>query len=148
MKQAQRMALLATALAMATLATGCAVYMAAKQPEKKDISVLREGTGRGHVITELGAPMHTEERQDGRVDYYKFVQGYHPGVKAGRAVFHGVADFFTLGLWEIVGTPIEGIADGTEVKLEVYYDKSDRVRHVKALSGGKVIGTSRAATTK
>ena len=99
-------------------------------------------------VMELGSPMHTEDGPDGRVDYYKFVQGYHARVKAGRAVFHGVADFFTLGLWEIAGTPIEGIADGTEVKLEVHYDEHQRVRLVKALSGGEVIGSSQGGASQ
>ena len=47
-----------------------------------------------------------------------------------------VADFFTLGLWEIAGTPIEGAASGTQVKVEVLYDENDRVEAVKAYSGG------------
>ena len=84
--------------------------------------------------------LHTENRPEGKVDFYKFVQGYHGGVKAGRAIFHGAADVFTLGLWEVLGTPIEGYADGTEVKLEVYYDESDKVKSVNVLSGGDVLG--------
>ena len=29
---------------------------------------------------------------------------------AGRAVAHGVMDVLTLGLWEVVGTPVEAVA--------------------------------------
>ena len=148
MERVRRLMILGTAIGLVASTTGCAVYMAAKQPEKKDLSVLKEGTPRGQVVMELGSPMHTEDGPDGRVDYYKFVQGYHARVKAGRAVFHGVADFFTLGLWEIAGTPIEGIADGTEVKLEVHYDEHQRVRLVKALSGGEVIGSSQGGASQ
>ena len=115
--------------------SGCSVYMAAKQPEKKNMTVLSEGTPRGHVIAELGSPIHSEQTSDGKMDIYKFVQGYSKGAKAGRALFHGVADVATLGLWEVIGTPVEGIADGTEVTVEVHYDKDDRVSTVKSLSG-------------
>ena len=101
--------------------------MAAKQPEKKDLSVLSVGTPRSHVIAEIGAPIHTDKLEDGKMDIYKFVQGYTKGVKVGRAFLHGVADIFTLGIWEALGTPIELVADGNEATLEVYYDQDDRV---------------------
>ena len=148
MNQFRRMVGLVMVASVALLATNCSVYMAAKQPGKKDLSVLKEGTERGHVIAELGSPIHTEERPDGRMDIYKFVQGYHGGVKAGRALFHGTADVFTLGLWEVIGTPVEALYDGTEVKVEVYYDSSDKVRSVNTISGGEVIASPQEDTNK
>ena len=148
MKQFRRTAGLVMVVSVSLLATGCSVYMAAKQPGKKDLSVLKEGTARGHVIAELGSPIHTEERPDGRMDIYKFVQGYDDGVKVGRALFHGTADVLTLGLWEVVGTPVEALIDGTEVKVEVYYDSSDKVRSVNTVSGGEVIASSQEDTNK
>jgi hypothetical protein len=47
----------------------------------------------------------------------------------------GAADEFTLGLWEVVGTPIEGYANGTKVTIEVTYDKEDRVVQVVPIRG-------------
>jgi hypothetical protein len=41
----------------------------------------------------------------------------------------------TIGLWEVVGTPIETVADGTAVKVEVSYDGRDEVRAVHDLQG-------------
>ena len=133
----KRFLLLPLLIVSLCLISGCSVYMASKQPEKKDLSVLSEGTTRGHVIAEIGSPIHSEETSEGKMDIYKFVQGYSKGTKVGRAVFHGVADVFTLGLWEVISTPVEGIADGTEVTLEVYYGKNNKVKTVKALSGEK-----------
>ena len=121
------------------LSSSCSVYMATKQPTKKDLSVLSEGTPRSHVIAEIGPPIHTDELEDGKMDIYKFVQGYTKGAKVGRALFHGVADVFTLGIWEAVGTPIELIADGKEATLEVYYDKDNRVKTIKVISGEGVL---------
>ena len=113
--------------------------MAIKQPEKKDLSVLSEGTPRSHVIAEIGAPIHTDDLENGKMDIYKFVQGYTKGAKVGRVLFHGAADVLTLGIWEAVGTPIEMIADGKEATLEVYYGRDNRVKSIHVISGEEVI---------
>ena len=39
--------------------------MAAKQPEKKDVDLLKEGTSRAMLISEFGAPVISEYR-DGK----------------------------------------------------------------------------------
>jgi len=122
------------------LGQGCSVYMAANQPDKKDVSVFNAGTPRSHVIAEAGRPIHTKENADGTLtDTFVFVQGYSTGSKAGRALFHGAADFFTLGLWEVIGTPVEAVADGTEVQVEVHYDADEKVRNIIALSGNEAL---------
>ncbi len=119
---------------MTTVIQGCSVFMAAKQPPKKNMDVLHAGTSRASVIAEFGSPVHTETNAEGNhVDIFSFVQGYSKGVKASRAVFHGTADIFTLGLWEVIGTPVEAVADGTQVKVQVAYDKDDRVADVTTL---------------
>ena len=117
--------------------SGCAVYMAANQPAKKDVSVLKAGSPRTTVIAELGAPVHTSERAGLKVDVYNFVQGYTGVERGARAVLHGAADVFTLGLWEVIGTPIEGAANGTKVSVEVSYDKEERVTKVVPIKGAE-----------
>ena len=107
--------------------SGCSVFMAAKQPPKKDLSVLTAGTHRARLIAEFGAPIHTETKDGNKVDVFKFVQGYSTGAKTGRAVFHGAADVFTLGLWEVVGTPTEAAFDGQDMAVQVSYDAQDKV---------------------
>jgi len=115
--------------------TGCSVYMAAKQPKERDLSVLTVGTSRGHVIAELGAPMWSGERDGNKVDIFTFVQGYSTGARSARALFHGVSDVFTLGLWEVIGTPVEGAFSGSEMKIEIAYDEKERVRQAKNIGG-------------
>ena len=111
-------------------APGCSVYMATKQPTKKNVELFATGTPRSEIIAEFGNPTTTEE-QDGKIhDIFKFTQGYTDGAKTGRALFHGVADVFTLGLWEVLGTPIEASADGTEMAYEVIYNEDKRVEQV------------------
>lgn len=113
---------------------GCSVFMAAKQPPKKDLSILSVGTPRGLLLTEFGQPVASSTRDEKRVDLFSFTQGYSKPAKAGRALFHGAADVFTLGLWEVIGTPTEAVFDGTKMSLEVTYDEDDRVESVADLS--------------
>lgn len=113
--------------------SGCSVFMAAKQPGKKDIDLFRTGTSRSTLLAEFGMPAVSEIRNGKKFEIYRFVQGYSTGAKAGRAVFHGVADVFTLGLWEIVGTPAETVFSGNELAYEVSYDENDRVDQVIVL---------------
>jgi len=107
--------------------------MAAKQPPKKNLGVLKEGTPRSLLLAEFGQPVATETKDGKRVDVFSFTQGYSKGAKAGRALFHGAADVFTLGLWEVFATPTEGIFDGKKLAFEVTYDASDKVEKVITL---------------
>jgi hypothetical protein len=88
------------------------------------------------VLAEIGQPQASEMKDGKRVDVFSFVQGYSKGAKAGRAVFHGAADVFTLGLWEVVGTPTEFIFTGEKLAYEVTYNTSDKVEKVVKLMPG------------
>ncbi len=113
--------------------TSCSVFMAAKQPDKKNVELFKVGTPRSMLLAEFGMPTVSESREGKKYEIYKFVQGYSAGAKAGRAVFHGAADVLTLGLWEVVGTPVEGTFSGDEMAYEVRYDDESRVDQVIAL---------------
>lgn len=112
---------------------GCSVFMAAKQPSAKNIDLFRVGTPRSMLLAEFGLPTVSEVRNGKKCEIFKFVQGYSAGAKAGRAVFHGTADVLTLGLWEVVGTPTEGIFSGDEMVYDVCYDENDRIDQVITL---------------
>ena len=87
-------------------------------------------------MAELGAPIDTKRDGTRTVDIYKFTQGYHGAWKDSRGVGHGAADVLTLGIWEVVGTPIEGVANGTEMTIEVAYDQNEQVVATNAIQGG------------
>lgn len=123
------------AVTVLSVNTGCSVYMAAKQPRERDLSVLSPGTPRGYVIAELGAPVWSGEKVGEKVDVFTFTQGYSTGARSARALFHGISDVFTLGLWEVISTPVEGAFSGTEMKFEVTYNKDDQVKTAKNLTG-------------
>ncbi len=131
----RRLYLLVAVVSICSLTTGCAVYMAANQPGNKNFDLLKPGMPRDAIISEFGAPISTEEKDGEKTDVYKFVQGYPQGEKAFRAVGHGTMDVLTLGLWEVIGTPAEGIMHGKDVALKVLYDKDNKVKTVIYLAG-------------
>jgi len=113
---------------------GCSSQNALNQPELKDLSVLSVGVDRERLILEVGSPAHTEKLDNGnKVDLFNFIQGYSHGVRASRAVAHGIADVFTLGLWSIAGSQIEENYNGTILGYRVVYDQSDKVIKVDKL---------------
>jgi outer membrane protein assembly factor BamE (lipoprotein component of BamABCDE complex) len=117
--------------------SGCAVYMAANQPSEKNLALLSPGTPRNLIVSEFGTPITTETKDGARHDVIKFTQGYSTGAKAARAIAHGAADVFTAGLWEAVGTPVEGTFNGDQMSAEVVYDASDRVAQIIPLSNAE-----------
>jgi hypothetical protein len=131
----RQISLLLALFVLASSVNGCAVYMAANQPEKKDIGVLKPGTPRNALIAEFGAPVQSTSKDGNKSDIFTFTQGYSGLERGGRAVLHGAADVFTLGLWEVIGTPIEGYANGTKISIEVLYDRDDRVAKVLPIRG-------------
>jgi hypothetical protein len=107
--------------------------MAAQQPSKKNIGLFSVGTPRDMLLAEFGMPSVTETKDGRRREIFTFKQGYSTATRAGRAVFHGVADVLTLGLWEVVGTPTELVFQGEEMAFDVSYDENDRVDKVTVL---------------
>jgi hypothetical protein len=130
MRQLKAFVLLITA---AFLFTGCSVYMAANQPPAKNIDLFKVGTPSSALLAEFGYPTSTETKDGKRYDIYRFTQGYSGGAKAARAVGHGVASVLTLGLWEVIGTPVEAVNSGDLTAYEVGYGKDDRVDVVISL---------------
>ena len=112
----------------------CSVYMAAKQPEKKNLEVMQVGTPRSRVLAEFGQPVSTEIRDGKKVDVFSLVQGYSKPAKAGRAALHATTDVLTSGTSEIVGTPTEVVLSGSKVAYEITYDENDRVEKAVALT--------------
>ncbi|SMF16553.1 Beta-barrel assembly machine subunit BamE [Desulfovibrio gilichinskyi] len=123
-------------LGMSLSVSGCSVYMAANQPDGKEMSMIIEGQPRSVMLGEFGQPVSTVKRADGSVEYdvFSFVDGYSGGAKAGRALFHGVADVFTCGLWEVVGTPVESVADGNKMSYKILYNEHEEVQTIIPLS--------------
>jgi len=103
-----------TLLALLLGLCGCAANMAMLRYEEhaaryRDASVLQPGAARAEIVGRLGNPIASATRPDGSViDLYWFDPN-QPKEAPSRwaAVNHLLASTATLGLWEIVGVPIE-----------------------------------------
>jgi hypothetical protein len=81
----------------------------------------------------FGTPVRSASLDDGkRTDVYAYEIGNEPS--AARAIGHGVMDVLTLGVREVIGTPIEGF-QGEKHQATITYDQDDRVLRIKTQKG-------------
>ena len=112
--------------------TGCSVGMAMSGKPDPNLGVLEVGQSRDIVLLNIGQPTRTAATEKGRTDVFELERGNQQSV--GRAAGHAVMDVLTIGLWEIVGTPIEGFT-GDEFTVSIEYDENDKVKKVKTSPG-------------
>jgi hypothetical protein len=118
----QRSYLIAAVLMASLCSSSCSVYMAAKGEEEPNLANVHRGASRGEIEMALGQPKSLTSHEDGKLTAnYEYTVGNEPST--GRAVGHGVLDVMTLGLWEVVGTPIEALNQGDKIQVTVLYDK-------------------------
>lgn len=117
-------------LSVFILLSACSVGMAMSGKENPDLGAVKVGCTRGEIELHLGSPTISQTSEDGtRTDIYEYEIGNAPS--AGRAVGHGIMDVLTLGIWEIVGTPIEAV-QGDKYKATIKYDKEDKVTEISS----------------
>lgn len=125
------MRLIILILCSCLLLTGCSVGMAMSGKESPQLGAVRVGATRGEIELHLGAPVEIKEENGIRSDIYEYEVGNEPS--AGRAIGHGIMDILTLGIWEVVGTPVEG-AQGNKRKILISYDDADVVTKVGVIT--------------
>ncbi len=115
----------------ASTLSSCSVAMAANR-SGTDVGQVQKARTRGQLIA-LGAQVIGSDKDaDGNL-----VESYRIQKEKGsvaRALMHGVLDVSTLGLWEAIGTPIEGSLNKKEYfSIKVLYDKDENVKKVELL---------------
>jgi hypothetical protein len=109
--------------------SGCSAGMALSGSPNPNLGAVRTGASRGEIELHLGSPIDTTLLEGGhRADVYEYEIGNEPS--AGRAAGHAVLDVLTLGLWEIAGTPIEGV-QGEKYTATIEYIENDKVVDLK-----------------
>ena len=105
---------------------GCSVFMAASGKREPNLNMITIGSHRAEVGLQLGSPRASVAHDGGqyRTDTYEYELDNEPS--AGRAVAHGVMDVLTLGLWELVGTPVEAFK-GEKREVVIACGSDDRV---------------------
>lgn len=117
------------AVVLCVILTGCSVYMAAAGDKEPNLGAFSIGSSRGQVEQQLGNAKASTSLENGdRVDTYEYTLNNEPS--AGRAVAHGAADVLTLGLWEVIGTPIEAGSQGQKRQVRVTYGSDSKVKAI------------------
>lgn len=106
--------------------------MESTRPTPVDLSQFQPGQNRDFILEQLGAPQNSAMESDGAsCDFYKlYTHGYGAGGKIPIALAEGAADFFTLGLAEIVTTPAEGATKNELHPVAFCYRNNSLIRVV------------------
>lgn len=91
--------------------SGCSVYMEATRPTPIDLANFHPGDSRASVTDQLGSPVTTSKGAAGTSCdlYLLYLKGYGYAGKVPIAIAETAADFFTIGLAEIVLSPTEAV---------------------------------------
>lgn len=91
------------------MSAGCSTVMEARRPDPVDLRQFSIGDRRFDIVTQIGAPLATETEGSESCDVYKLVtHGVHRAGKAAIILGEAAADVYTLGLFEVIATPVEG----------------------------------------
>jgi hypothetical protein len=124
--------LLAIAL-VATTSFGCSIYKAATAPPPIAVDQVKTGSSRSEVMSVLGTPKASDVVREERTDVYEFIDGFDSAAKF-RIVPYIAADFFTIGLAELVLWPMEvALLQGSEGRAVVTYGDDNRAKNVVVL---------------
>lgn len=91
------------------LLASCSVVMSANSGGV-DAETLSKCKTRSSLIADGAQPISHKTNKKGKLVSERF-KAQMPTGSAARAAMHGVLDVATLGIWEVVGTPIEAIKD-------------------------------------
>jgi hypothetical protein len=136
------------ALLFAAGIPGCSVYMEATRPTPTDLNSFQVGMTRDQVLEKLGAPDTTAVASDGlSCDFYKlYTRGYGAGGKVPIAIAEGAADFFTIGLAEIILTPTEGVTKNQKHPVQFCYQGQQLARITTDTPPNEAASTTPAMT--
>lgn len=118
-------------LLMVVSFSSCSVVMASRK-NGIEVHELQSFRSRGEFISANPQVISTERLESGEiVEVYQFKQATG---SAGRAVMHALLDVSSAGIWEVVGTPLEGYYNQSDYfTLRVTYNESDIATRVEIL---------------
>jgi hypothetical protein len=118
-----------TIVSLASLASpGCSPVMEATRPTPVDTSQFAAGESRVQVVEAIGAPTANVKNTDKSCDVYKLYTRGSGGVGKGViAAGEGAADVVTLGLAEVLFTPLEAGTRNAKHTVTFCYDKDEKL---------------------
>lgn len=114
--------------ALSFFISGCSVQMALEGVKPKNIQQVRIGEDRDTVLFNLGQPVRSNKVSGRLIDEFELDRRTY--VDAGRAVIYLALDVVTLGIWELVGVPLEDFLTSYE-HIIIEYDEEDRVMVIR-----------------
>jgi len=125
------MRLFMAVLLIVSTTQGCSIYKAATAPPPVAVNNVKTGSTRAEVMSVFGLPKSSDLAQSNdRTDVYEFIDGNNEGAKLRIIPYIG-ADFFTLGLAELVLWPMEvALLQGSEGRAVVTYDQDSRAKTI------------------
>ena len=129
---------MATLTLVAMMTSGCSVIMAASRSSYRgDVEVIKEGAQRNQIIAELGQPDSYSKSETGGFDdrYVLDPDAHRTWVKVFTAIGHLGADFFTLCLWEFIGTPYEIAVRDKVVTYHLQYSPQGTLTSIEKIKG-------------
>ena len=108
----------------------CGLSNVVNKGEYIDQTSIQPSTPRKECLARFGSPIDSRVDKDGcKIDVFRVPQGETTAGKAIKGTGMLVADILTLGLTEVIFTPV---TDGKQfVTFEIFYDKEERVKEVK-----------------
>jgi hypothetical protein len=119
------------------LLSGCSAVMHAQRPDPVDLSKFVLGQSRVSVLSELGTPRATVPDGDKSCDIYRlFTRGPGPALKGAIVAGQLVAGVLTLGLSEIILTPVEAATKATPRTVLFCYGADNKLAGVVEANEG------------
>jgi hypothetical protein len=122
--------LIVTVTALIAISTSsCSVIMAASGTPTPNTEFIDKGASKQRIEMQLGQPKSVQMNAQGKTTFlYEYQVGNESS--AGRAIVHSAMDLMTLGLWEVIGTPIE-IANGDKFQIAITYNADETVETIR-----------------
>jgi hypothetical protein len=120
------------AVLVVILVTGCSPVMEANRPDPVDLSQFVVGESRLKIIADLGSPLASEKDGENSCDVYKLFTKGPAGVGKGAiAAGEIVADVFTIGLAEIIFSPVEAATRNSKHTVVACYLPNNSLASIK-----------------
>jgi hypothetical protein len=122
---------LLNAITLSLLAAGCSPVMEVNRPDPVDLSKFITGESRLKVIGELGGPLSSVKDGDRSCDMYNlYTRGPGSFGKSAIAAGEAAADVVTIGLAEVIFTPLEAATHNSKHTVMVCY-QDDKLVSIK-----------------
>lgn len=103
--------------------TGCSALIAAKEINKTDLALVKQGSKKKSIDAQIGEPYFIKHLSDGNIECsYKYYKGKKPDI--ARSINWIGLDLFLFFIPEIITTPYEIIQIDTEI-IKIIYDENE-----------------------